>query len=95
MTAIAFDTLAYSKKLQAAGMSAPQADAFAEAQQDAIRQVVDAKELATKGDLLALRKDLAEETAKLKVDLIKWMIGLLIAQSGLFIGLIAFLHQKP
>lgn len=95
MTAIAFDTLAYSKKLQAAGMPATQADAFAEAQQDAIRHVIDARELATKGDLLELRKEIVEGREKLKFELIKWIIGLLIAQSGLFIGLIAFLHQKP
>lgn len=102
MTAIAFDTLAYSKKLQAAGMPATQADAFAEAQQDAIRHVIDAKELATKGDLLTLRqdlltmrKDIVEEMGKQKVELIKWVIGLLIAQSGLFMGLMYFLHQKP
>ena len=42
---IAFDTLAYCKKLQAAGMPAEQAEAFTWALQDAIRPV-DAEELA-------------------------------------------------
>ena len=73
MAAIAFDTLAYSKKLRAAGIPVEQADAFTRALQDAIRPV----------------------DAKQKVELIKWVIGLLIAQSGLFMGLMYFLHQKP
>ena len=91
---IAFDTLAYCKKLQAAGMPAEQAETFTRALQDAIRPV-DAEELAIHGDLLVLRKYLDEEMAKQKLSLIKWLIGMFIAQSGLLIGVIALCHQQP
>jgi hypothetical protein len=49
MSSIAFDTLAYAKKLQAAGFSQQQAEALAEAQ----AQPVDER-LATKQDLREL-----------------------------------------
>lgn len=49
MSSIAFDTLAYAKKLQAAGFSQQQAEALAEAQ----AQLVDER-LATKQDLREL-----------------------------------------
>ena len=40
MTAITFDTLAYSNKLQDAGMSREQADAMAKAQAEAMKELV-------------------------------------------------------
>ena len=67
---------------------------FTWALQDAIRPV-DAEELAIHGDLLVLRKDHVEEMAKQKLSLIKWLIGMFIAQSGLLIGVIALCHQQP
>lgn len=88
MTTIAFDTLAYSKTLQAAGMPAAQADALANAQKTAIKEMVHAHDLATK-------KELYEALAAQKFSLIKWMIGLIAAQSGLLIAVITLLHQKP
>lgn len=53
MTTTTFDTLAYSKKLKAAGMPEQQADIQAEA----LFELVDEK-LATKKDLELLKKDL-------------------------------------
>lgn len=47
------------------------------------------------GDLLVLRKDHVEEMAKQKLSLLKWLIGMFIAQSGLLIGVIALCHQQP
>lgn len=55
MTAITFDTLAYSKTLQAAGIPPEQADALAKAQKTAIQEMVEAKELASKHDLYMAR----------------------------------------
>lgn len=76
MSATVFDTLAYAKKLKAAGVS----DAQAEAQAEALASAIGA-EIATKADL-------REATAKLegkvtlvegKVTLVHWMVGFNIA----------------
>ena len=84
MTAITFDTLAYSKTLQAAGMPAEQADALAKAQKAAIDEMVAAKELASKDDLhIAL--------AEQKHEILKWMMGMVVAQTALIIAAIAFI----
>lgn len=84
MTAITFDTLAYSKTLQAAGMPQEQADALAKAQKTAIDEMVAAKELATKHDLYVA---LAEN----RHELLKWMTGMFVTQSALLIAVIAFI----
>ena len=84
MTAITFDTLAYSKTLQAAGIPPEQADALAKAQKTAIQEMVEAKELASKH---ALYLALAAQTH----EILKWMIGLVSAQSALLIAVIALL----
>ena len=83
MTAIAFDTLAYSKTLQAAGMPAEQADALANAQKTAIKEVIELNELTTKKDL--------RET---EIRLIKWVVGVALAQTALLVGVLA-LFQQP
>ncbi len=77
MTTIAFDTLAYSKRLRDAGFSEQQAFAEAEALRDALEEVAKTKDYATKNDL-----------ADLKFELIKWMIGLFFAQCALVIGIL-------
>ena len=74
MTAITFDTLAYSKTLQDAGMPREQADALAHAQKKAIEEMVTAKELATKGDI----QDVRLEMKSMEMRLLKWQIGLAI-----------------
>ena len=84
MTAITFDTLAYSKKLQSAGMTRDMADAMANAQADAMREVLASQELATKKDLyLAL--------AETRHEILKWVIGTMIAQTALIVGIVAYL----
>ena len=84
MTAITFDTLAYSKTLQAAGIPPEQADALAKAQKTAIQEMVEAKELASKHDLyMALAAQMHE--------ILKWLSGLVSAQSALLIAVIALL----
>lgn len=79
MTAITFDTLAYSDKLQKAGMPREQADAMAKAQAEAIKEMVAAQELVTKHDLyIAL--------SQTKHELLKWMMGMMIAQTTLILA---------
>ena len=101
MTAITFDTLAYVKTLREAGVPEPQAEAQAGALAEALRQNMG--EPATKTDLreleLATRADLRELELRLdarleamKGDLLKWVIGLFIAQVGLFAALVKLLH---
>ena len=84
MVAVTFDTLAYSKTLQEAGIPPKQADALATAQKTAIDEVVAAKDLVTKHDLFVA-------LAELKHDMLKGIFGLLIAQSALLIAILAHL----
>ena len=79
MTAITFDTLAYSNKLQDAGMSREQADAMAKAQAEAMKELVAAQDLVTKHDLyIAL--------SETKHELLKWMMGMMVAQTALIVA---------
>ena len=62
--AIAFDTLAYVRKLKEAGVPEAQAEVHAEALADIIDE-----RLATKQDILALRRDLKELEMRLTIRL--------------------------
>ncbi len=88
MVAIAFDTLAYSKALQAAGMPPEQADALAKAQKTALDEMVAAKEIATQADILRLENKMEAN----KHEILKWLIGMTVAQTSLVIAVIAFLN---
>lgn len=90
MTALTFDTLAYAKRLRDAGMPEPQAEAQATALADALKG--SAADLATKADLKELELRLDARLEAMKADLLKWVIGLFIAQVGLFAALVKLLH---
>ena len=77
MTSITFDTLKFVRKLEAAGMATKEAEALAEAQSDALSEMMSVTELATKSDLI-----------EMKYDLLKWVIGLALAQFALMIGIL-------
>lgn len=77
MTTITFDTLKFVKKLEAAGIKSTEAEAIAEAQNEAFGEMIKISELATKSDLMAM-----------KFDLLKWIVGLALAQVGLLISII-------
>jgi hypothetical protein len=79
MSSITFDTLKFVKRLEAAGMTAPQAEALAEAFRDATGE-----ELVTKDYLKA-------EIEAAKNDLVKWIAGMLIAQAALIAALVKLL----
>lgn len=70
MASIAFDTHKFIRRLKEAGVPEPQAEAMAEALRDAQGEA----ELVTK-------QDLQLELAPIKADvqLIKWMLGILLA----------------
>lgn len=87
MTAIRFDTLQYSKRAQAVGIKAEHAEFQAEELANLVREDLVTKEVISN---LATKDDLAQ----IKVDLIKWMVGLLFAQSGLFIGVLGFMLHR-
>ncbi len=95
MTALTFDTLEYSKVLQDAGLPQGQAEAIAQAQNKALLEVVNAQNFATKVDLQAIRTELKEDIANTKHEIIKFItnlvVGLFIAQSALFVGIMAFI----
>ncbi|MBF0182743.1 MAG: DUF1640 domain-containing protein [Magnetococcales bacterium] len=82
--ALPFDTLAFVKKLETAGVPSSQAEAQAEALTDILRKVEESRleELATKGDILRLEKDIADA----KADMLKWTAGMFAAQTALIIG---------
>ena len=80
MTTIAFDTLKFTKTLERAGVSPEQAEAFAVAIKDATGEA----EIATKRDVDRLEGKMTE----MKFDLLKWIVGLSLAQFGVLIGIL-------
>lgn len=87
MTTMAFDTLQFAKKLIGAGVPQHQA----EVQAEAIAELVQEK-LATKTDLKELETNLKFDTANLKVELIRWVLGISAAQAAIIIACIKFIH---
>ncbi len=80
MSTITFDTLKFTKTLERAGVPSAQAEAIAEAFKDANS----AAEIATKRDIERLEGKLTE----IKFDLLKWIVGLALAQFGILIGIL-------
>ena len=70
-----FDTLAYAKKLKAAGVPDEQAEVQAEALKDIVNT-----ELMTKRDL-----------TEAKIEIIKWVAGMLVAQAAIVATLVKLL----
>ena len=91
MTTITFDTHKFIRRLKESGIPESQAEAIAEAFQSASGEA----ELATKRDLreMELRLDakIDKATSDLKVDLIKWVTGALIAQAAVIATLVKLL----
>jgi hypothetical protein len=93
MATVTFDTLKFANRLKAAGVPEKQAEAEAEVLAEVL--AVSLKELATKGDLklleASLRQQMAEmrqQMAEMKTDLIKWVVGIALAQISLLIGIL-------
>ena len=80
MSTITFDTLKFTKTLEKAGVPVAQAEAIAEAFKDASGEA----EVATKRDVEKLENKITE----MKFDLLKWIVGLALAQFGVLIGIL-------
>ena len=74
MQTLVIDTNGIVKKLEQRGFSRAQAEGITEALRE-----LDTSALATKSDLQAL-----------KIDLIKWMSGMLLAQGAFIVALIQY-----
>lgn len=83
MSAITFDTLAYSKKLRSVGFTEQQAEVAAEAQKEAIEIVISELETRHLNDM-ATKIDLAE----VKADLIRWVVAAGFLQTVLIAALL-------
>ena len=92
MSTLTFNTLKFANRLKAAGVPANQAEAEADALSEVLE--INLGELSTKEDLRHeigdLRKDMDAKLAILKFELLKWMIGLAIAQAGLLLAVLRF-----
>ncbi len=102
--AIAFDTHQFVKHLTAHGFTEEQAEVLATEQVHllnsnlATKADIETLRQATKADIETLRQatkvDIAgvqREIEALKVDLLKWLFGALIAQGGLIVALVKLL----
>ena len=88
MPAINFDTLAYAKEMEAAGFTREQADAFATAQGKILKDAFAATELATRSDVRDVRDELKEEIANTKHEILKWVMGIALAQTAALVAVI-------
>ena len=80
MATITFDTFKFAKKLEKAGLPQEQAEAIAEAFKEASAEA----EVATKRDVEHLEIKIAE----MKFDLLKWIVGMSLAQFSVLIGIL-------
>lgn len=101
MATITFDTLAYTKKLKAAGVpekqAEVQAETFAEIIEERLATKRDLKELemSLKRDIkeleLAMKSNLERSLASVKSEIIKWVAGMLVAQAAIVATLVKLL----
>ena len=82
--AITFDTLAYAKELETAGIPSAHAEAQAKALSGVLQKVEESRlqELATKGDIDLAKAELRKDIEAAKVETIKWVIVTGIAILG-------------
>ena len=100
--AVPFDTLAFAKELETAGIPTAHAEAQAKAISGAFQKVEESRlqELATKGDVLRLEKEIELAKAELRKEIevaknetIKWMVGLALAQLAMMAGILMTLMR--
>jgi len=84
--AIAFDTHRFVKRLTGCGFTEQQAETLADEQVALLNS-----NLATKADIEKLRQETKAAIETAKSDLMKWLIGALIAQGGLIVALVKLL----
>jgi nucleoside-diphosphate-sugar epimerase len=91
MHAVAFDTLKLAQRLRDEVKFPPeQAEKAASVLSETFGDWQNQQELATKADLSAaieqLRLSAKTDLAETKADLIKWVLGIAFAQTGLLLG---------
>ena len=84
--AIAFDTHRFVENLTESGFTEQQTEALAKEQVQRLNS-----NLATKVDLQAVKAELEAKIQASKVDLIKWIVMAMIAQSTLIVALVKLL----
>ena len=84
--AIAFDTHRFVKRLTESGFTEKQAETLAEEHVALLNG-----NLATKADIETLRQETRAAIEAVKADLLKWLIGALIAQGSLIVALVKLL----
>jgi hypothetical protein len=77
MTAMTFDTLKFMRTLESSGIPTAQAEAFSKAFKDASGET----------DLVT-NQELKQIISEMKFDLLKWIVGLSLAQFGLLVGVL-------
>jgi hypothetical protein len=94
MSAVTFDTHLFIRTIADSGIPVPQAEAIA----NAFKAAQENAELATKGDIRMVRDDLRDTESRMKAaiavsqsDMIKWVAGLLIAQTAVIAALVKLL----
>jgi len=104
MVTTTFDTLGYFERLKAAGVPETQAKVQVEAMQDVVKAYDESsrKDLATKGDIQDTRKEIQDvrkevqdvrtEIQDVKHEILKWMMGMLVAQSALMVAVVSYLR---
>jgi hypothetical protein len=88
MATITFDTHKFISTLIEAGFEVKQAEAVSEAFKVAQTDT----DVASKQDIESLRQDMKVSMSELKVDLIKWVTGALIAQAAVIATLVKLLR---
>ena len=105
MTAIAFDTMKLVRRLEAAGMDQPQATGVAEALAEtmvvepATRADLQSLDARLSGEISALRVEVEKFRGEMqagfasaKVELLRWILPLFLAQMALIIGVLVRLQ---
>ena len=78
---LTFDTLEYAELLRKNGFSDQQAKVLAELQKKTFAEALETQ-LATKSDIHSIKNDIMNT----KLEMIKWTLALLLAQTGLIIA---------
>jgi len=91
MTAITFDTHEFFNELKQAGFSDQQAETITKLQKAAIASTLEQAKLEYGLDEIATKRDLRELELSIKNDLIKWIAGMMLAQSGIIAALVKLL----
>ena len=96
MHAITFDTLKFAQRLRdEVKLPAEQAEKYASLMQDTLTATLtdfrEQQEVSTKGDITTAKNELLIAIEKSKAEIIKWVLGMMLAQTAFLYG-IARLH---